>query len=477
MTSSMAEVDRLVSARPRNTNFSIEAIMSENKEKEEEDIEDESDEELEVGTEAVDDIAETSLETEEKVAPTTVKKERKNKITGKTNCTDLDNVKCVLDNKDLWDKFCEFGTEMIITRSGRRMFPTVRCSFNNLDLEPGTKYLVMLDIVPCDNKRYRYAYHRSSWLVAGKADPAPPHRLYCHPDAPFSGEQLKKQVISFEKVKVTNNESDNTGQVILNSMHKFQPRIYLVKRREGHNGPVTDIEKEKYRTFVFPETQFTAVTAYQNQLITKLKIESNPFAKGFRDSSSHEGDDPFPGVYQSHPGLPGGMPGLDPFTQIRPPGFPGGPVPPGEDNNNLLAAAEKARMMMMYRAGGGGGPLMPPSLPPPSLPLSPELLARYSLGLYNPALLAAMVRTSTASSPFLPTSLSSLPPLSPKSPTEVKSPRFSPYVVPPSAASRPNESPSRLSNLSDGEAGRSPSPRSSPPPPPTSRPPFPLHFR
>ena len=37
MTSSMAEVDRLVSARPRNTNFSIEAIMSENKE--EEDVE------------------------------------------------------------------------------------------------------------------------------------------------------------------------------------------------------------------------------------------------------------------------------------------------------------------------------------------------------------------------------------------------------------------------------------------------------
>ena len=37
---------------------------------------------------------------------------------------------------------------------------------------------------------------------------------------------------------------------------------------EGHNGPVTDMEKEKYRTFVFPETQFTAVTAYQNQLVS-----------------------------------------------------------------------------------------------------------------------------------------------------------------------------------------------------------------
>ena len=63
-------------------------------------------------------------------------------------------------------------------------------------------------------------------------------------------------------------------QVILNSMHKFQPRVYLVKRREGETGPVQDIEKEKYRTFVFPETQFTAVTAYQNQLVRPFFTET-----------------------------------------------------------------------------------------------------------------------------------------------------------------------------------------------------------
>ena len=93
----------------------------------------------------------------------------------------------------------------------RRMFPTVRCSFTNL--RPDQKYWVLLDIVPCDNKRYRYAYHRSSWLVAGKADPPPPHRLYAHPDAPYTGDQLRKQVVSFEKVKLTNNEMDKNGQV------------------------------------------------------------------------------------------------------------------------------------------------------------------------------------------------------------------------------------------------------------------------
>ncbi|KAK7576162.1 hypothetical protein V9T40_012448 [Parthenolecanium corni] len=67
-------------------------------------------------------------------------------------------------------------------------------------------------------------------------------------------------------------------------MHRYQPRIHLVKCRD-HGAAIKDLEAEQFRSFVFPETVFTAVTAYQNQLITKLKIDSNPFAKGFRDSS------------------------------------------------------------------------------------------------------------------------------------------------------------------------------------------------
>ncbi|XP_057671765.1 T-box transcription factor TBX20-like isoform X2 [Diorhabda carinulata] len=200
-------------------------------------------------------------------------------------CTseDLKNVTCHLETKDLWDKFNELGTEMIITKTGRRMFPTVRVSFTGIRSDQ--KYAVLLDIVPVDNKRYRYAYHRSSWLVAGKADPPAPCRICAHPDSPFTGEQLRKQVVSFEKLKLTNNEMDKHGQLVLNSMHKYQPRVHLVKRGDGATGPINDLENEEYKTFIFPETTFTAVTAYQNQLITKLKIDSNPFAKGFRDSS------------------------------------------------------------------------------------------------------------------------------------------------------------------------------------------------
>ena len=204
-------METFASGVTRKTNFSIDAIMSAPKIKEE----DVCDDDIDVGKEEIDnDLIEN--EVVEKI-----KKEPKvsSRVSSKSNSATLNELKCTLENKDLWDKFSEYGTEMIITRTGRRMFPTVRCAFTNIDkmistgLTSNAKFHVLLDIVPADNKRYRYAYHRSQWLVAGKADPAPPHRLYPHPDGPFSLDQLRKQVTSFEKVKITNNESDNSGQV------------------------------------------------------------------------------------------------------------------------------------------------------------------------------------------------------------------------------------------------------------------------
>lgn len=100
----------------------------------------------------------------------------------------------------------------------------------------------------------RYAYHRSSWLVAGKADPPAPCRIYAHPDSPFSGEQLRKQVVSFEKVKLTNNEMDKNGQVSRNyyvsaagviaeilACHKNRARKSLAAEKSARDGCVPRI--------------------------------------------------------------------------------------------------------------------------------------------------------------------------------------------------------------------------------------------
>ncbi len=58
--------------------------------------------------------------------------------------------------------------------------------------------------------------------MAGKADPEMPKRMYIHPDSPTTGEQWMQKVVSFHKLKLTNNISDKHGLV---SRASFFPKI------------------------------------------------------------------------------------------------------------------------------------------------------------------------------------------------------------------------------------------------------------
>lgn len=69
----------------------------------------------------------------------------------------LMSANVLLEAKPLWDKFHEQGTEMIVTKSGRRMFPTFQVRLVGLDMQ--ALYMMMMDFVPVDDKRYRYAFH------------------------------------------------------------------------------------------------------------------------------------------------------------------------------------------------------------------------------------------------------------------------------------------------------------------------------
>ncbi|XP_051777079.1 T-box transcription factor TBX1 isoform X2 [Erpetoichthys calabaricus] len=216
------------------------------------------------------------------------------------------NINVQLEMKALWDEFNQLGTEMIVTKAGRRMFPTFQVKIFGMD--PMADYMLLMDFLPVDDKRYRYAFHSSSWLVAGKADPATPGRVHYHPDSPAKGAQWMKQIVSFDKLKLTNNLLDDNGHIILNSMHRYQPRFHVV-----YVDPRKDSEKyaeENYKTFVFEETRFTAVTAYQNHRITQLKIASNPFAKGFRDCDPED----WPRNHR-----PGSLPIMSAFARTRNP--------------------------------------------------------------------------------------------------------------------------------------------------------------
>ncbi|KAK7882240.1 hypothetical protein WMY93_028414 [Mugilogobius chulae] len=193
----------------------------------------------------------------------------------------IENIKVVLHERELWKKFHEAGTEMIITKAGRRMFPSYKVKVTGMN--PKTKYILLIDVVPADDHRYKFCDNK--WMVAGKAEPAMPGRLYVHPDSPSTGAHWMRQLVSFQKLKLTNNHLDPFGHIILNSMHKYQPRLHIVKADENN---AFGSKNTAYCTHVFQETSFISVTSYQNHKITQLKIENNPFAKGFR--GSEEGD-------------------------------------------------------------------------------------------------------------------------------------------------------------------------------------------
>ena len=42
-----------------------------------------------------------------------------------------------------------------------------------------------------------------------------PPRIHVHPDSPAKGAQWMKQVVSFDKLKLTNNQLDDNGHVRL----------------------------------------------------------------------------------------------------------------------------------------------------------------------------------------------------------------------------------------------------------------------
>jgi T-box len=156
-------------------------------------------------------------------------------------------------------------------------------------------YSVLLEFVQVEAHRWKYV--NGEWLAGGKAEPAPHNPVYMHPDSPNFGAHWQREQVNFAKVKLTN-KTKGAGQIMLNSLHKYEPRVHVVRvpgqhdaggADGGRTGHQNSQQQQQVWTFPFPPTQFVAVTAYQNEDVTALKIKHNPFAKAFLDAKERPG--------------------------------------------------------------------------------------------------------------------------------------------------------------------------------------------
>ncbi|XP_071269027.1 MAX gene-associated protein-like isoform X2 [Salvelinus alpinus] len=214
------------------------------------------------------------------------------------------SVGVTLENSNVWREFHCCGTEMILTKQGRRMFPY--CRYRLTGLEPTRRYCLVLSITPVDT--YRHRWNLKEWEPSG---PGEPHtqascRLFPHQDSSALGKVWMASLVSFYKLKLTNHCLDQEGHVLLHSMHRYRPSLHVIPVADGDDlgfdPKLLDLQLlgPEVMTFTFPQTEFYAVTSYQNTRITQLKIDYNPFAKGFReDSGSPRLAKPRPGDIRS----------------------------------------------------------------------------------------------------------------------------------------------------------------------------------
>ncbi|KAI7815909.1 hypothetical protein BC939DRAFT_497794, partial [Gamsiella multidivaricata] len=214
----------------------------------------------------------------------------------------------LLVDADLWAKFHSHQNEMILTKSGRCLFPCL--NFKAVNLDSKAIYTIHLDFETMDSHRFRFS--------SGRWSPAQPSErsgnddfanskstvrsvlsqgLYMHPDLRQTGKHwMEKNMISFANVKLTNrvpepdtqrlngrsreNDYIQTGNHIFHlvSFHKYRPRIHLTQCSQQTR------ESTFSTTFTYDQTSFIAVTHYQNHRVNDLKKDHNPHAKGFRDT-------------------------------------------------------------------------------------------------------------------------------------------------------------------------------------------------
>ena len=91
----------------------------------------------------------------------------------------------------------------------RRMFPSIDITVTGLN--PSLSYIMIMDVVPVSNWRYKYV--EQEWVVSRPSTGAPFTDYFVHPKSPTLGVNWMEEDISFGGMKLTNLDEKSEGMV------------------------------------------------------------------------------------------------------------------------------------------------------------------------------------------------------------------------------------------------------------------------
>ncbi|VBB28896.1 unnamed protein product [Acanthocheilonema viteae] len=195
-------------------------------------------------------------------------------------------IRIGISHRKLWEEFHRNNNEMILTSKGRCIYPRIGYSVEGL--EPKTMYFICLKI--CRTDRARYKYTAGEWHMTATGDPESEAK-YIYPDNGSTqlGQYWMNNGIRFGKLKITNSTKDCSSNVLLTSMHKYHPILYIHKVYAApalclDGSTILTNQYQLVKSFTDEIMEFIAVTAYQNQRIIEMKKIHNSYARGQRGS-------------------------------------------------------------------------------------------------------------------------------------------------------------------------------------------------
>eukprot|EP01135_Chromosphaera_perkinsii_P008447 Nk52_evm15s1360 gene=Nk52_evmTU15s1360 len=249
---------------------------------------------------------------------------------------------------DLWTHFKNHTTEMIITNKGRCVFPFFRVRVTGLD--PTQVYAIAVEFVPEGNTRWKFDSEAKKWLSSGDICKPCISNIYYHPSGAETGAAWEKGEVSFSKMKLTNKSSNKDGSIALNSFQKYYLMCHVLSITSNSERP------KIIKSVGFKETEFIAVTCYQNMEMKRLKKSLNPFAKvGMGESV--EGSEKIPKLVKTKAKDMGfdrskkKLDKSDPFNFLLQTGAAPKPAAKAQPLHTLLSSIEGLDLLTSYDPG------------------------------------------------------------------------------------------------------------------------------